>query len=94
MVVREEAKCESLGTIPYGPDEHKLNPYIDGNLQAINEFIKRDSELAAFYKQEPEPVSLPLFGPNRNLTVEGRLYRDPHAASVLNGTSKHKRVTN
>ena len=60
-----------------------FNPYIGGNLQAINEFIKRDSELAAFYKQEAEPVSLPLFGPNRNLTVEGRLYRDPHAASVL-----------
>jgi len=39
--------------------------------------------LAAFYKQEPEPVSHPLFGPNRNLTVEDRLYRDPHAASVL-----------
>ena len=54
----------------------RLNPYIGGNLQAINEFIKRDSELAAFYKQEAEPVSLPLFGPNRNLTVEGRLYRD------------------
>jgi hypothetical protein len=83
LVVQEEVKRESLGAIPYGPDEHKLNPYIGGNLQAINEFIKRDSELAAFYKQEAEPVSLPLFGPNRNLTVEGRLYRDPHAASVL-----------
>ena len=69
--------------IRYGPDEHMLNPYIGDNLQAINEFIKRDSELAAFYKQETKPVSLPLFGPNRNLTVEGRLYRDPHAASVL-----------
>ena len=40
-----------------------FNPYIGGNLQAINQFIKRDSELAAFYKQEAEPVSLPLFGP-------------------------------
>jgi chitobiase/beta-hexosaminidase-like protein len=83
LVVQEEVKRESLGAIPYGPDEHKLNPYIGGNLQAINEFIKRDSELAAFYKQEAEPVSLPLIGPNRNLTVEGRLYRDPHTASVL-----------
>jgi hypothetical protein len=54
-----------------------------GFLQAINEFIKRDSELAPFYKQKAEPVSLPLFGPNRNLTVEDRLYRDPHVASVL-----------
>ena len=83
LVVQEVVKRESLGAIPYGPDEHRLNLYIGGNLQAINEFIKRDSELAAFYKQEAEPVSLPLFGPNRNLTVEGRLYRDPHAASVL-----------
>jgi len=83
LVVREEVKRESLGAIPYGPDEHRLNPYIGGNLQAINEFIERDSELAAFWKQEAEPVSLPLFDPNRNLTVEDRLYRDPHAASVL-----------
>ena len=83
LVVQEVVKRESLGAIPYGPDEHKLNPNIGGNLQAINEFIKRDFELAAFYKQEAEPVSLPPFGPNRNLTVEGRLYRDPHAASVL-----------
>ena len=60
-----------------------FNPYIGGNLQAINQFIKRAFELAAFYKQETKPVSLPLFGPNRNLTVEDRLYRDPHVASVL-----------
>src|SRR5215831_15754463 len=45
--------------------------------------LRRGFELAAFYKQETKPVSLPLFGPNRNLTVEGRLYRDLHAASVL-----------
>jgi hypothetical protein len=63
--------------------EHRLNPYIGGNLQGINEFIMRDPELAAFYKQKAEPVSFPLFGPNRNLTIEGRLYRDPHTASVL-----------
>ena len=36
-----------------------FNRYIGGNLQAINQFIKRAFELAAFYKQEPEPVSLP-----------------------------------
>jgi len=83
LVVQEVVKLESLGVIPYGPDEHRLNPYIGCNLQAINQFIKRAFELAAFYKQETKPVSLPLFGPNRNLTVEGRLYRDPHAASVL-----------
>jgi hypothetical protein len=48
LVVREEVKRESLGAIPYGPDEHGLNPYIGGSLQAINEFIRRDSEFAAF----------------------------------------------
>jgi hypothetical protein len=48
LVVQEVVKCESLGAIPYGPDEHRLNPYIGANLQTINEFIKRDSELAAF----------------------------------------------
>ena len=48
LVVQEVVKRESLGAIPYGPDEHRLNPYIGGNLQAVKEFIKRDSELAAF----------------------------------------------
>ena len=63
LVVQKEVKRESLGAIPCGPDEHKLNLYIGGNLQAINQFIKRAFELAAFYKQEAEPVSLPLFRP-------------------------------
>jgi len=40
LVVQEVAKRESLGAVPCGPDEHKLNLYIGGNLQAINEFIK------------------------------------------------------
>jgi hypothetical protein len=48
LVVQEVVKRESLGAIPCDPDEHKLNLYIGGNLQAINEFIKRAFELAAF----------------------------------------------
>jgi hypothetical protein len=39
--------------------------------------------LAAFYRDEAKPVELPLFGAKRNLTVEGKLFKDPAAASVL-----------
>jgi len=53
LVVQEEVKRESLGAILYGPDEHKLNPYIGGNLQAINEFIKRDSNWPRSTNRKP-----------------------------------------
>jgi hypothetical protein len=79
----EEAERQALASIPYDDKIHQLNPFLGDNLRAQDEFVKRDRELAKFYKEEARPVEIPLFGKNRNLTLEGRLYRDPHAASVL-----------
>lgn len=79
----EEAERQALASIPYDDKIHQLNPFLGDNLRAQDEFVRRDPMLAVFYRQEAQPVELPLFGKNRNLTVEGRLYRDPHAASVL-----------
>ena len=79
----EEAERQSLGAIPYSEAEHKMNPFLHGNETVIAEFTRRDPMTAAFYKTESEPVSLPIFGARRNLTVEGKLFRDPATASVL-----------
>jgi hypothetical protein len=43
---------------------------------------KRDPELAKFYEQEAKPVSIPVFGRNKNMTIQNRLYKDPHAAAT------------
>jgi hypothetical protein len=82
-IMDEEAKRQTLGAIRYTEDEHKLNPFLGTNKTAQGAFMQRDPALAKFYSEEAKPVSLPLFGPNRNLTIEGRLLRDPAAASLL-----------
>jgi hypothetical protein len=79
----EEAERRAFIAVPYDGEIHKLNPFLGNNLRAQDEFFKRDPELAKFYREEAQPVSIPVFGPNRNLTVEGKLYKDAHAASVL-----------
>ncbi len=33
--------------------------------------------LRKFYEREAKPVEIPIFGKNRNLTVEGRLAKNP-----------------
>jgi hypothetical protein len=79
----EQVERESLGAVPYDSEIHKLNPFLGDNLRAQDEFFKRDPKLAEFYRAEAQPVEIPVFGKNRNLTIEGRLHRDLHAASVL-----------
>jgi hypothetical protein len=45
--------------------------------------MKRDPELAKFYQAEAKPVEIPLFGKNRNLTIAGRLTKDPISNAVV-----------
>jgi hypothetical protein len=79
----EEAERQSLAAIPYDEKIHQLNPFLGNNATALAEFVKRDPMLAAFYREEAKPVEIPLFGAQRNLTVEGKLFRDAQAAAVL-----------
>jgi hypothetical protein len=46
-------------------------------------FTKRDPDLAKFYQQEAQPVSIPIFGQNRNLTVAGQLAKDPSTNALV-----------
>jgi len=77
-----EAKRQTLSTIEYGEAQHKLNPFLGDNETAKAEFVKRDPELAKFYQAEAVPVSIPVFGRKRNLTIQGRLYKDPSVAAT------------
>jgi hypothetical protein len=78
-----EAEARSLAAIPYDAAHHKLNPFLGDNRTKQGEFIKSDPELAKFYEEEAKPVSIPLFGRNKNMTVEARLYKDPKAGATL-----------
>jgi|SRR5262249_25774043 len=78
-----EAKRQTLSTIEYGEAQHKLNPFLGDNETAKAEFVKRDPELAKFYEGEARPVSIPIFGRNRNQTVIGRLTKDPRMAALV-----------
>src|SRR5262249_11099490 len=78
----KEIEARSLAAIPYDEDTHKLNPFLGDNKTRQVEFMKRDPELAKFYEQEAKPVSIPVFGRNKNMIIQNRLYKDPHAAAT------------
>jgi hypothetical protein len=78
-----EAKRVMLAAIPYGPAEHKNNVFRGNDQTAIAQFIKRDPELAKYYQGEAKSADIPLFGQNRNLTIEGRLARDPDTWALI-----------
>ena len=79
----DEAQRKSLLAIPYGESEHAVNPFLGTNETAKTDFVKRDPDLAKFYFEEAKPVEIPIFGKNRNLTIEGRLAKDPSTTAVL-----------
>ena len=78
-----ETQRSALAAIPYGESEHKGNPFRGTNESAKAAFLKRDPELAKFYEQEVKPAQVPLFGANRNLTILGKLARDPGTNATI-----------
>ena len=59
---------------------------------AKNLAMKRDPELAKFYQAKAKPVEIPLFGKNRNLTIAGRLTKDPVSNAVVTIAEKFMRL--
>jgi hypothetical protein len=78
-----EAARRVVGSIPYTEKEHALNVFRGENQTARAEFTKRDPELAKFYEREARDVEIPIFGKNRNMTIEGRLVKDPSTAATV-----------
>jgi len=72
-----EEKREMLKKISYSETEHLANPWRTGNRKLQDEIVRRGPpELVAFYQREARDIELPLFGPNRNLTILGKIARD------------------
>jgi isopentenyldiphosphate isomerase len=78
-----EAERQALGVIQYREAEHKLNPYLGKSETAKAHLAKRDPALAKFYERESNPVLLPLFGKNKDLTVSGKLVKDPFMSAIV-----------
>jgi hypothetical protein len=79
----DEAFRNALASVPYGEKEHAMNPFLGKDETAKAHLGKRDPELAKFYANESKPVALPIFGRNRNLTIAGRLTKDPVTNAVV-----------
>jgi hypothetical protein len=79
------AERQARQSVPYGQREHASNPFLatKTNETAKGAFVKRDPLLAEFYQEEAAPVSIPIFGKNKNQTVVGRLVKDPHTSGLV-----------
>jgi hypothetical protein len=78
-----EAHRQALAAIPYGPSEHKTNKFVSGTATEQAALMKSDPVLAEFLRRESQPVSIPIFGKNKNMTIEGKLIRDPAIAATV-----------
>jgi hypothetical protein len=66
-----EAARVIMEQIPYGETEHSVNPFRTDDQTAQARFIKNAPPgVVEFCRNEAKPVEIPLFGKNKNLTVE------------------------
>jgi len=80
----EEAARSTLEAIPYGETEHSVNPFRVDDLAGQSAFIKKaPPALVEFCRSEARDVEIPLFGKNKNLTVESRLAKDPATFALM-----------
>ena len=79
-----EAARIAMEQIPYGENEHAINPFRADDQTAQAAFIKNAPPgFAEFCKNEAKDVEIPLFGKNRNITVEGKMAKDPATFALL-----------
>ena len=80
----ETAARVAMEAIPYGESEHAVNPFRTNDFSAQSAFIKNaPAGLVEFCKSEAKDVEVPIFGRNRNLTVEGQLAKDPAMLALM-----------
>jgi hypothetical protein len=79
-----EAARAAMQEIPYGESEHLVNPFRTNDLKAQSQFVKNaPAGFVEFCKNEAKPVEVPLFGKNRNLTIESNLAKDSKTFALL-----------
>ena len=82
-MIDAEVARKSLRDVPYDEKTHAVNVFRTDNQTAQAQFTARDPELARFYQTESRDVSIPIFGKNRNLTIEGRVIKDPDIGALV-----------
>jgi hypothetical protein len=81
-----------IAAISYGLNEHKTNPFVSGDLEAQGQLVRKNPELADYYKREKRPVTLPWQPGQNNLTELGRLTTlSPHLAKLANRAAELQR---
>jgi hypothetical protein len=79
-----EVNRRAMEEVPYTESEHAVNPFRTDDQTAHATFVKNATpQLVEFCKSEAKDVSIPIFGPNRNLTIEGRLIKDPAVGALV-----------
>ena len=80
----ETAARVAMEAIPYTETEHAVNPFRFNDQTAKALFIKNAPPgLVEFCQNEARDVEIPLFGKNRNITVEGQLAKDPDMLALM-----------
>jgi hypothetical protein len=79
-----ETARTTMEQISYGQAEHAVNPFRRNNLDEQSRFIRSAPPgLVEFCKSEAKDVEIPIFGKNRNITVEGALAKDPSTFALM-----------
>jgi len=86
----EEADRQLISQIVYGTEEHKGNVFANGgSLDEQAAFFRRNAVLADRYQEEALDVSVPIVGPNKNLSIVGALSKDPELAAIIKAAEQN-----
>jgi hypothetical protein len=74
----------ALEQIPYSAAEHETNPFRTNDLAAQSAYVKNAPPgFVEFCKYEAKPVEIPIFGKNKDMTIEGQLAKDPATFALM-----------
>jgi hypothetical protein len=89
-----EAKRLKQVAVKYGEAEHKANPFVTGATEtAKSKFIREYPDLVETYQRETEPIHMPI-GKNKNMTLAGKIARDPKLHAIVSRADEIIRVWN
>jgi hypothetical protein len=68
-----------------------MNPWVSGHRKQQDGLVKLSPDLAAYYQQEARPVELP-FGPNANMTLRGKIWKNPKLRAIADRADEIAKV--
>ena len=82
----EEAKAQELRELVYDETQHAINPFKSPNAIGQHSALRKNygEGIANFYKREAtEPVALPWIGEEQNLTLMGKITKQPQLHELV-----------